>query len=40
MARILGPALLWAARREQRRLEAGITYEPPTFFQQRNWQQA
>lgn len=40
MARILGPALLWAARREQRRLEAGVTYEPPTFFQQRNWQQA
>lgn len=40
VARILGPAFLWAARREHRRLAAGITYEPPTFFQQRNWQQA
>jgi hypothetical protein len=40
MARFLGPLLLWTARRESRRLERGITYEPPTFFERRNWQQA
>lgn len=40
MARFLGPLLLWTARRESRRLERGVTYEPPTFFERRNWQQA
>ncbi|MGP8243455.1 MAG: B12-binding domain-containing radical SAM protein [Bryobacteraceae bacterium] len=33
----LGPALLWAARREQKRLAAGHTYEPPTIIERRNW---
>ena len=34
---ILGPVLLWSSKREDRRLEAGITYEPPTFLERRNW---
>jgi len=33
----LGPILLWAARREDRRLAKGRTYEPPTFVERRNW---
>jgi radical SAM superfamily enzyme YgiQ (UPF0313 family) len=33
----LGPALLWAARRERKRLAAGHTYEPPTIIERRNW---
>jgi hypothetical protein len=33
----LGPALLWAARRERKRLAAGQTYEPPTIIERRNW---
>jgi hypothetical protein len=33
----LGPALLLAARREQKRLAAGHTYEPPTVIERRNW---
>jgi radical SAM superfamily enzyme YgiQ (UPF0313 family) len=33
----LGPILLWATRREERRLAAGRTYEPPTFLERRNW---
>ncbi|MBZ5662130.1 MAG: radical SAM protein [Acidobacteriia bacterium] len=33
----LGPVLLWATRREERRLAAGQTYEPPTFVERRNW---
>ncbi|MCC6586919.1 MAG: cobalamin-dependent protein [Bryobacterales bacterium] len=40
MGRLIGPALLWAAKREQKRLERGITYEPPTFFERSNWQEA
>ena len=32
-----GPFLLWTSRREQRRLEAGRTYEPPMFLERRNW---
>ena len=31
-ARVGGPLLLWTARREERRLAAGKTYEPPTFL--------
>ncbi len=27
----LGPLLLWLTRREEKRLAAGRTYEPPTF---------
>jgi hypothetical protein len=33
----LGPILLWSARREENRLAAGRTYEPPTFVERRNW---
>ncbi len=33
----LGPVLLWASRREDRRLAAGKTYEPPTIVERRNW---
>ncbi|MGB7601094.1 MAG: cobalamin-dependent protein [Candidatus Sulfotelmatobacter sp.] len=33
----LGPILLWSTRREQKRLLAGCTYEPPTFLDHRNW---
>jgi radical SAM superfamily enzyme YgiQ (UPF0313 family) len=33
----LGPVLLWTTRREERRLAAGRTYEPPTFLERRNW---
>jgi hypothetical protein len=33
----LGPILLWATRREERRLAKGRTYEPPTFIERRNW---
>ena len=34
---LLGPILLWASRREEKRLAAGHTYEPPTILQRRNW---
>ena len=34
---VLGPYLRWAARREERRLAAGETYEPPTIIERRNW---
>ncbi len=37
VTRALGPVLLWAARREERRLAAGETYEPQTIVQRRNW---
>jgi len=33
----LGPVLLWTSRREERRLAAGTTYEPPTIVQRTNW---
>jgi radical SAM superfamily enzyme YgiQ (UPF0313 family) len=33
----LGPVLLWSTRREEKRLAAGRTYEPPTFVERRNW---
>jgi hypothetical protein len=36
-ARVGGPLLLWTARREERRLAAGKTYEPPMFLERRNW---
>jgi len=32
-ARIGGPYVLWKIRREQKRLAAGWTYEPPTFYE-------
>src|ERR1035438_10893702 len=37
MARALGPVMLWSARREERRLAAGHTYEPTTIIERRNW---
>jgi len=33
----LGPLLWWSTRREEHRLAAGRTYEPPTFVERRNW---
>jgi hypothetical protein len=37
VSRALGPVLLWSARREEKRLAAGHTYEPPTIVERRNW---
>jgi len=41
MSRVLsaamGPVLLWSTRREDRRLARGVTYEPPTILERRNW---
>ncbi len=34
---VAGPLLLWSSKREDRRLAAGKTYEPPTFVERRNW---
>ena len=34
---VLGPVLLWASRREEKRLAAGRTYEPPVFLERTNW---
>jgi 2-hydroxychromene-2-carboxylate isomerase len=36
-AHLGGPLLSWTARREDRRLSAGRTYEPPTFLERSNW---
>ena len=33
----MGPFLLWSTRREDRRLAAGVTYEPPSILERRNW---
>jgi hypothetical protein len=40
MAAALGPMMLWASRREQRRLDNGVTYEPDTVIERRNWSHA
>src|SRR5947209_3043018 len=40
MPRIVGPLMLWTTRREERRLERGRTYEPPTILERRNWNPA
>ena len=37
LARAMGPVLLWASRREARRLAAGRTYEPRLIVERRNW---
>jgi radical SAM superfamily enzyme YgiQ (UPF0313 family) len=37
VAHVLGPILLWTSRREQKRLDGGMTYEPRTFLEHRNW---
>ena len=34
---VTGPILLWSSKREDRQLERGKTYEPPTFIDRRNW---
>lgn len=36
-ASVAGPILLWTTRREERRVAAGKTYEPPTILERRNW---
>jgi hypothetical protein len=36
-AALLGPVMWFTGRREQRQLDAGKTYEPPTFIERRNW---
>ena len=33
----IGPLLLWTSRREAKRLERGVTYEPPTFIERERW---
>ena len=40
MPAVLGPVLLWATRREEKRLARGKTYEPPTILERRNWVEA
>ena len=37
MSRAVGQVLLWSARREEKRLAAGHTYEPRTIIERRNW---
>ncbi len=37
VSRAVGPVLLWSARREEKRLAAGATYEPGTILERRNW---
>ncbi|MBI5086269.1 MAG: cobalamin B12-binding domain-containing protein [Acidobacteria bacterium] len=36
-AALFGPMMLWLTRREERRLERGVTYEPETFIERKNW---
>ncbi len=36
-ANLVGPVLLWTAKREEKRLAEGKTYEPPTIVERRNW---
>jgi hypothetical protein len=36
----LGPLLLWLTKREERKLEKGVAYEPQTFIERRNWAEA
>ena len=37
VSRVAGPVLLRAARKEERRLVEGFTYEPQTIIERRNW---
>jgi hypothetical protein len=39
-AGVLGPVLLWTARREEKLLAKGRTYEPPTIVERSNWAMA
>ena len=34
---VLGPVLLWSARREEKLLAEGRTYEPPTIIERSHW---
>jgi len=36
-ALLAGPLLAWTARREEKRLARGVTYEPHTIIERRNW---
>ena len=36
-AAVVGPLMLWSARRERKRLEAGKRYEPKLIVERRNW---
>jgi len=37
LARLFGPVLVWTTRREEERLARGVTYEPRTFIERKNW---
>jgi radical SAM superfamily enzyme YgiQ (UPF0313 family) len=37
LASMLGPWFLWTTRREEKRLARGVTYEPDTVVERRNW---
>jgi hypothetical protein len=37
LVRLFGPVLVWTTRREEERLARGVTYEPRTFIERRNW---
>ncbi len=37
VSRALGPVLTWSAGREEKRLAAGVTLEPPTVLERSNW---
>jgi len=39
-AALIGPILLYLARREEMRLAKGRTYEPPTIVERTNWASA
>ena len=39
-AGVLGPVLLWSARREEKLLAQGRTYEPPVIVERSNWAMA
>jgi radical SAM superfamily enzyme YgiQ (UPF0313 family) len=39
-AAVAGPVLVWSTRREERKLQAGKTYEPPTFIERSHWVEA
>ena len=36
-AKFIGPLVLWASRREEKRLARGKTYEPKVIIERRNW---
>ena len=38
LSSVMGPVLLWSTRREDQRLARGVTYEPPTILERRNWE--